>query len=136
MVTVLTAQGMTVTHFFVEVLVGLTHEVTHYSVNKQANNIFNLTPSGDRNYQLLLEAHRRCFLEENKFSISFCFLITIVSAEQFIMPPEGLPNQGSLKISFLQKKYFLCIYIYIFIPATVHNQSVLLPLPDAAAAGN
>ena len=26
--------------------------------------------------------------------------------------------------------------IYIFIPATVHNQSVLLPLPAAAAAGN
>ena len=65
MVTALTAQGMTIMLLFVvQVIVGTTHGATQYSVNKQTNNILNLTPSGDRNYQLILSADRRCFLEE------------------------------------------------------------------------
>ena len=60
-VTALTAQGITIMHLFVvQVIVGTTY------VNKQTNNILNLTPSGERNYQLLLAAHRRCFFEEEK----------------------------------------------------------------------
>ena len=74
-VTVLTAQGMTIMHLFVvQVIFSTTHVNTQYSVNKQTNNILNLTPSGDRNYQLILASHRRCFLEENKSSFSLCFL--------------------------------------------------------------
>ena len=95
MVTALTAQGMKIMRLFVvQVIVNTTHGDTQYSVNKQTNNILNITPSGDHNYQLILAAHRRCFLEENKFSFSLCFLLTIISAEQFIVPPAGLPNQG------------------------------------------
>ena len=52
--------------FVGQVIVGTTHGGTQYSVNKQTNNILNVTPSGDLNYQLILAAHRRCFLEENK----------------------------------------------------------------------
>ena len=96
--TALTAQGMTIMRLFVvQVIVSTTHGDTQYSVNKQTNNILNLTPSGDRKYQLFLAAHRRCFLEENKLSFSLCFLLTIISAEQFIVPLGGLPNQGLLK---------------------------------------
>ena len=74
-VTALTAQGMTIMHLFVvQVIVSTTHRDTQYSVNKQTNNILNLTPSGDRNYQLILAAHRRFFLEENQFGFSLCFL--------------------------------------------------------------
>ena len=90
-VTALTAQRMTIMHLFVEqVIVGTTHGTTHYTVNKQTNNILNLTPSGHRNCQLLLAAHRRCFLEENKHSFSLCFLLTIISAEKFSVPLAGL----------------------------------------------
>ena len=65
-VTALTAQGMTILRLFVlQVIVSTTYGDTQYSVNKQTNNILNLTPSGDRNYQLILAAHRSCFLEEN-----------------------------------------------------------------------
>ena len=65
--TALTAQGMAIMRLFVvQVIVGTTHGETQYSVNKQTNNILNLTPSGDRNYQLILVAHRRCLLEEEK----------------------------------------------------------------------
>ena len=53
-VTALTAQGMTIMCLFVvQVIVGTTHGITQYSVNKQINHILNITPSGDRNYQLL-----------------------------------------------------------------------------------
>ena len=38
----------------VKVIVGTTHGATQYGVNKQRNNILNLTPLGDQNYQLLL----------------------------------------------------------------------------------
>ena len=40
---------------------------TQYSVNKQTNNIWNLTLSGNRNYQLLRAAHKMCFLGEEKY---------------------------------------------------------------------
>ena len=69
-------------HLFVlQVTVGTTHRDTEYSVNKQTNKIFNVIPSGDRNYQLILAAHRRCFLEENKFSFPVSFLITVILAK-------------------------------------------------------
>ena len=88
-VTALTAQGMTIMCLFVvQVIVITTHGDTQYSVNKQTNNILNLTPSGDRDYQLILAGQRRCFLEENKFSFLLCFLLTIISAEQFIVPKK------------------------------------------------
>ena len=59
-VTALTAQGMTIMRLFVvQVIVGIKHGDTQYSVT---NNILNVTPSGDINYQLILAAHRRCFL--------------------------------------------------------------------------
>ena len=64
------------------------HGDTQYSVNKQTNNILNLTPSGDRNYQLILAAHRRFFLEENNIRFSLCFLLTIILSEQFIGPKK------------------------------------------------
>ena len=45
-VTALTAQGMTIMRLFVvQVKVGTTHGDTQYSVNKQTNNILNLTSS-------------------------------------------------------------------------------------------
>ena len=76
--TALTAQGMTIMRLFVvQVIVSTTHGDTQYTVNKQTNNILNLTPSGDRNYKLIMAAHRRCFWEENKFSCLSCFLLTI-----------------------------------------------------------
>ena len=60
MVTASTAQEMTRMIFFaVQVTVG-THGVTQYSVNRQTNYILNITPSGDRHYQLLLAAHKKC----------------------------------------------------------------------------
>ena len=93
-----TAQGMTILCLFVvQVIVGTAHEDNKYRVNKQTNNILILKPSGDRNYQLLLAAHRRCFLEENKLSFSLWFLLTNISAEQFVVTQAGLPNQGLLK---------------------------------------
>ena len=74
-VTALTAQGIKIMHLFVvQVTVGTTHGDTHYSVYKQTNLICNVTHSGDRNYQLILAAHRCCFLEEKKFSFSVSFL--------------------------------------------------------------
>ena len=80
--TALTAKGITIMHLFdVQVTVGTTHGDTQYSVNKQTNKIFNVTLSGDRNYQLSLAAHRRCFLEENKFTFPVRFLITIILAK-------------------------------------------------------
>ncbi len=80
--TALTAQGITIMHLFVvQVTVGTTHGDTQYSVNKQTNKIFNVTPSGDRNYQLILAAHRRCFLEENKFIFQVSFLIAVILAK-------------------------------------------------------
>ena len=86
-VTALTAQGMTIMLLFVvQVTFGTIDEDTQYSVNKQANNILNLTPSGDRNYQSILAAHRRCFLEEIFFCFLLCFLLTMITAEQFIVP--------------------------------------------------
>ena len=73
--TALTAQGMTIMRLFVvQVIVVTAHGATHYSVNKQTNNILNLKPSGDRNYLLMLAARRGCFLEETKFSCSLCFI--------------------------------------------------------------
>ena len=75
-VTALTAQGITIMHLFVvQVTVGTTHGDTQYSVNKQTNKIFNVTPSGDRNYQLILADYRRCLLEENELSFSLSFFI-------------------------------------------------------------
>jgi hypothetical protein len=71
--------------FVVQVIVSTTHGDTQYSVNKRTNNILNHTPSGHRNFQLILAAHRRCFFEENKFSFLLCFLLTIILAEQFIL---------------------------------------------------
>ena len=68
-----------------QVIVSTTHGDTQYSVNKRTNNILNHTPSGHRNFQLILAAHRRCFFEENKFSFLLCFLLTIILAEQFIL---------------------------------------------------
>ena len=63
--TALTVQGMTILRLFVvQVIVGTTHGDTQYSGNKQTNNILNHTPSGDRNYQFLPEAFRKCFLED------------------------------------------------------------------------
>ena len=50
------------------VTIGTKHGYTKYSVNKQTNKIFNVTPTGDRNCQLILVAHRKCFLKENKLS--------------------------------------------------------------------
>ena len=88
-VTALTAQGMTIMHLFLlQLIVSTTSGDTQYSVNEQTNNILNLKPSGDRNYQLILAAHKRCFLEENKFCFSLCFLLTIISPEQFIVPKK------------------------------------------------
>ena len=50
-VTALTAERMTIMRLFVvQVIVGTTHGDNQYSVNKQTNNIMNLTPSGHRNY--------------------------------------------------------------------------------------
>ena len=84
--------------FVVLITVGTTHGDTQYSVNKQTNKIFNIPPSGDRNYQFILAAHTRCFLEENKFSfpvhscfsqsvncgaakIENCFQVTVLDSE-------------------------------------------------------
>ena len=87
--TALTAQGMTIMRLFVvQLIASTTHGDTQYGLNKQTNNILNVTPSEDINYQLILAAHRRCFLEENKFSFSLCFLLTIISAEKFIVPKK------------------------------------------------
>ena len=59
MVKVLTAHGMTIMHLFVvQVIVSTTNGDTQYSVNKLTNIILNVTPSGDRYYQLILAAHR------------------------------------------------------------------------------
>ena len=44
-----------------------------------------------------IRGHKRCFLEIEKLSFSLYFLLTIIAAEQFIVPPAGLPNQGLLK---------------------------------------
>ena len=86
MVIALTAQGMTIMRLFVvQVIVGTTDGAMQYSVNKQTNNVSNLTPLGDRNDQLLLAAHRRWFLEENKFSFLLCILLTTISAVQYIL---------------------------------------------------
>ena len=52
--------------FVVKVIVSTTHGDIQYSVNKQTNNILNVTSSGDRNYQLILAADRGFFLKENK----------------------------------------------------------------------
>ena len=74
-VTALTAQGMTITRLFVvQDIVCPTLAATKYSVKNQTINILNPTPSGDRSYQLLLQAHRSCFLEEN-YSVFHCVLI-------------------------------------------------------------
>ena len=68
-VTALTGQEIIIMRLFVvQVIVSTTHGDTQCSVNKQTNNILNLTTSGDRNYQLILELHIKCFLEENKYS--------------------------------------------------------------------
>ena len=65
--TALKAQGMTIICLFVvQVIVSTTLRDTKYSVNKQTNNMLNITSSGDRVYQLILAAQRRCFLEEEK----------------------------------------------------------------------
>ena len=40
------------------------------------------------NYQLILVGHRRCFLEENKLSFSYNFLLTVILAEQLIVPKK------------------------------------------------
>ena len=81
-VTALTAQQITIMYLFVvQVTAGKTHGDTQYIVSKQTNQIFNVTPSGDRNYQLILPAHKRWFLEENKFSFPVIFLITISLAK-------------------------------------------------------
>ena len=65
---------MTIMHMFVvQVTVGTRHEDTQYSLNKQENKVINVTPSGDRNNQLILAAHRRRFLEEIKFSFPVSF---------------------------------------------------------------
>ena len=56
-----------------------------HGVNKQTNKILNPTPSWDRKYQLILAAHRRFVLEDNKLSFSLCFLLTIILAEQFFV---------------------------------------------------
>ena len=80
--TALTAQGIIIMHLFVlRVTVGTTHGDTQCSVNEQTNKIFNVTPSEDRNHQLILAAHRRSFLEENKFIFVVSFLITISLAK-------------------------------------------------------
>ena len=87
--TALTAQGMTIMRLFVvQVIVSRTHGDTQYNLNKQANNILNVTPSGDINHQMVLAAHMRCFFEENKLSFSLWFLLTIILAEQFIVPKK------------------------------------------------
>ena len=44
-------------------------------------------------YQLILAAHRRCFLEENKLSVSFCFF---VNHYKFIVPKK-CPQKLSTK---------------------------------------
>ena len=82
-VTALTAQGITILHLFlVQVTVGTTHGDTQYSVNKQSNKMFNVTPSGDRNYQMILAGGSwRCFLEENKFFFPVSFLLTVILAK-------------------------------------------------------
>ena len=74
----------------------MTHGDTQDSVNKQKNNILNPTPSGDRNYQLILAAHKRCLMEENLFVLSLCFFLTVISAEQFIVP-QKYPQKESTK---------------------------------------
>ena len=84
-VTALTAQGITIMHLFVvQVTVGTTHGDTQCSVKKKY--IFYVTPLGDRKYQLILAAHRRCFLEEMKLSFPVTFLINVILAKQFIVP--------------------------------------------------
>ena len=94
----LTAQEMKIMRLFVmQVIVGTAIGATQYSAHKQTNTLINLTPSRHRHYQLLLAAHKRCFLEENKLSFSLCFLLTIISAEKFIVSPASLPSQELLK---------------------------------------
>ena len=61
--------------------------------------------TGDRNYQMLLAAPMRCLVEENLFSFLLCFLLTIKTAEQLIVPPAGLPNQGLFK-KYIEKLAF------------------------------
>ena len=88
--------------FVVRFIVSTTHGDTQKSVHKQTNNISNLTPSGDRNYQLILAALRRCFLEKYQFSFSLCFLLTTISAEQFIVPkkcPQGVHKKCPKKLA-------------------------------------
>ena len=64
--------------FVVQVTVSTTHGDTQYSVNKQTNKMYNVESSEGRNYQLILAAHRRCSLEENKFTFPVSFLKTII----------------------------------------------------------
>ena len=60
--------------FVAQVIVSTTHGDTQHTVNKQTNIILNLTPSGDRNYQLILSADRRCFLEEKNSVFILLFI--------------------------------------------------------------
>ena len=94
-VTALIAQGMTIMLLFVvQVIVGTTRGDTQYSVNKQTNNMLILTPSGDRKYQLLLAAHMRCFLEENKFSFHYAFYEPLFKLNNLLCLWQVCPIKG------------------------------------------
>ena len=81
-----------------QVTVVTTHGDTRYSVHKQTNKIFNVTPSGNRNYQLILAAHRRSFLEENKFSFPVSFLTTVILAKKFIIANKCLQTVSTKSV--------------------------------------
>ena len=99
--TALTAQGIIIMHLFVvQVIVGATYGNTQYSVNKQTNNIFNLLPLRDRNYQLLLEAHSRFFIV---LFIKHYFSGTIYCASGRSAQSRAIKNH-SAKLAFYQKE--------------------------------
>ena len=81
--------------FVVQVTVGTTHGDTQYSVNKQTSKLFNVTPSGDGKYQLILAAHRRYFLEEYKFRFPWSYLKNVILAKYFIIAKNCLHTVSS-----------------------------------------
>ena len=86
-VTAITAQGITIMHLFVVQVIGsTTHADTQYCVNKQKKNILNLTSSGDRNYQLILAAHKSVSWKRINLVFQLCYSSTNISAEPLIVP--------------------------------------------------
>ena len=95
--TAYTAQGMTLMHFLLSRLQLVQHveprNTESKKPNKQHIKSYTLT-LGDRNYQMLLADHMRCFLEENKLGFSLCFLLIIIQAMQLMVALAGMPIKG------------------------------------------